>query len=132
MWSQAETLFREAERIRWGFLEAAAACRGDNLFGHPSWGPPVNVVETAEAFWVVAGIPGVAEDEIAVRLDENHLVLSGRRAAGEEWARGPLHVLEMPFGPFERRLQLPADGRFELGATQLSRGLLFVEVKKRA
>jgi HSP20 family molecular chaperone IbpA len=43
-----------------------------------------------------------------------------------------LHVLELPFGPFERRVQLPAGGQFELGAMRLVRGLLFVEVKKRA
>ena len=130
MWTHAQTLFREAEKIHWSFLEAGAAARSDPLCGRPSWGPPVNIVETAAAIWVVAGVPGVAAEDIAASLEGDTLVLAGRRALTEEWTRGPVHVLEMPFGAFERRVKLPASGRFELGEVRLARGLLFVEVRK--
>ena len=130
MWSQAEKLLDEAGRIRWSLLEAAARVRSDPLCAQHSWGPPVNVVETHDAIWVVAALPGVAAAEIEVRIEGAWLVLAGRRSLSEEWTKGRLHILEIPYGPFERRVKLPMGNEFHVGETTFSQGLLLIELRK--
>lgn len=130
MWQQAEDLLQEAERIRWGFLESAASVRTDPLCGHPSWGPPVNVIETDEAFWVVTALPGIDAEQIKIRLEGEWLIFVGCRHLPEELRRGRMHAYEIPSGPFERRLRLPVGCRLQLGETKLSQGLLSIELRK--
>jgi HSP20 family molecular chaperone IbpA len=130
MWLQAESLLSEAEKIRWSFLESAAAARSDPLYGHPSWGPAVNVIETEEAFWVTAAIPGVEAEAIEIRIDDGWLILSGRRALPAEQQQGRPHIYEIPSGDFERRVRLPDGCRLEVGEKSLAQGLLSIELRK--
>jgi len=130
MWLQAENLLSEAERIRWGFLESAASARSDPFYGQPSWGPAVNVIETDDAFWVVAALPGVEADEVEIRILDAWLVISGRRGIPAALRTGRPHHFEIPSGPFERRVRLPEGFRLELGEKSLSLGLLQIELRK--
>jgi len=132
MWQQAQDLLSEAERIRWSFMESAAAARTDPLYGHPSWGPPLNVIETEEAFWVLASLPGVDGEEIEIRLEADFMVISGCRALPEGLKDGRPHVFEIPSGPFERRLRLPQGAKLQIGERTLARGILTIELRKLA
>ncbi len=130
MWQQAEDLLREAEKIRWSFLSSAAALRGDPLVGQSSWGPPVNVIETAEAFWILAALPGVEAGEVEIRIEDDcWLVIHGHRALRDDLRSGALRILEIPSGPFERRIRL-AGHRFLLGEKSLANGILTLELRK--
>lgn len=130
MWHQAEDLLHQAEKIRWSFLEAAAQARSDPLLGHPNWGPPVNVIETEEALWIIAALPGVEAEEVEIRIEDDLFVLMGRRTFPDTFRGGRLHAYEIPSGSFERRIRLPAGFRFKLGEKKLSQGILSVELKK--
>ncbi len=130
MWHQAEGLLHEAERIRWSFLESAAAARSEGLLGQSSWGPSMNVVEDEEALWVVTALPGVEVEEIEIQVQEEFLVISGQRSFPEHLRSGRVHIYEIPCGRFERRVRLPAGSRFLLGEKKLSRGLLSIELRK--
>ena len=131
VWQQAEDLLLEAEKIRWGFLSSAAALRSNPLVEHASWGPAVNVIETGDAFWILAALPGVETDQVQIRIEENGwLVLVGRRALRKDLKAGAIHILEIPTGSFERRIRLPEGFHFILGEKSLSNGILFIELKK--
>ncbi len=130
VWRQAEDLLHEAEKIRWSFLSSAAALRSDPLAGQASWGPTVNVVETEEAFWILAALPGVEPDQVEIRIEGAWLVLIGQRTFREELKEGTLHILEIPGGPFERRIRLPAGFQFILGEKTLAKGILSLELRK--
>jgi HSP20 family molecular chaperone IbpA len=125
MWKQAEDLLQEAEKIRLGFLESAAAVRSD-----PSWGPPVNVIETEESLWIVTALPGVEAEQIEIRIADEWLIITGQRTLPEELRRGRLHIFESPSGPFERRLRLPQRCKFQMGEKSLSKGMLFIQLRK--
>ncbi len=129
MWQHAEDLLNEADRIRRGFLETAIAARRDPLLGNASWGPPVNVIETEEAFWILASLPGVDADDVSIEIGEGVLTIEGRRGLPKELAAGRPHIIEIPCGRFARRVQLP-EGRFELGNKTLSQGVLWIELRK--
>ncbi len=129
MWQHAEDLLNEADRIRRGFLASAVAARADPSLGAASWGPAVNVVETEDAFWILAALPGVESDEVEIEVSGDLLTIRGRRMPCKEIGEGQLHIFEIPGGPFERRLHLPS-GRFQFGKKTLSRGILTIELRK--
>jgi HSP20 family protein len=133
IWQQAEDLLHEAEKIRWGFLSSAAALRGEALVGQSTWGPPINVIETAEAFWIQAALPGVEAGQVEIRIEgDGELVILGHRALRDDLKHGALRILEIPSGPFERRIRLPSGFRFILGEKSLEHGVLTIELRKVA
>jgi HSP20 family molecular chaperone IbpA len=96
-----------------------------------SWEPPINVVETNEALWVIAAIPGVKPDRVIVRLQDNYLTISGERPLPACCTEGELKIWEIPLGRFERQLG-PFSDVYSLVTerTKLDDGLLIVELRK--
>jgi HSP20 family protein len=67
--------------------------------------PPVDVIETVEAFVVVADLPGVAEQDVDVALDRNLLTVRARRGAETPAGFQELYREYMP-ADFERSFTL--------------------------
>lgn len=130
MWRQAEDLLHEAERIRWSFLQTAVSARSAPLLASASWGPAVNIVETPERFWIMVELPGIDPDEIQIALLDGWITLSGRRTLPAELREGQVHLLEIPGGPFERRIRMPPGAKVEPGARSLREGILLIEMRK--
>jgi HSP20 family protein len=129
---RANALLQQAERIQRNFLQVAVRSHYRVSPGRSSyWEPPINVVETDDAVWVIAAIPGVKPDRIEVRLDAGELTISGERPLPACCTEGELSTWEIPLGRFERRLA-PVDRRFPLSVakTSLQDGLLFIELRK--
>lgn len=98
--------------------------------GPRRWIPAMDLVETDDHFVLRADLPGVAEDDVKLELDERVLTLSGERKGAHEAEREGFHRVERPYGAFSRSLTLPdgidADG---VKAT-FDRGVLEVEIPK--
>ncbi len=123
MWSEAMAMLARAERLR---HEAFSPRRA---MGQPFWEPPIDILETeAEVLFVVA-LPGVRDEEIEVAIEGGALVVRGRRGLSPEARAAFVHRLELPRGPFERRIPLPA-GRYGALVRRLSQGCLFVSLRK--
>ncbi len=132
MWQQASDLLQKVERIRRNFLQIAAGVQYRTSHGRsPAWEPPVNVVETDESLWVIAGLPGVSADRVSVRLEGRELLIAGERPLPKCCNDGELKIWEIPLGRFERRLTL-IEGREALavGEVSLQNGLLIIELRK--
>ena len=132
MWQRASDLLQQVERIHRNFLQIAAGAQYRSSHGRsPAWEPPVNVIETDEALWVISAVPGVTADRLNVRLEGGQLVLAGERPLPRCCNDGDLKVWEIPLGRFERRLTLIA-GRdaLTLGEVSLQDGLLIIELRK--
>jgi HSP20 family protein len=73
-----------------------------------TWLPAVDVWETEEELVLSFDLPGIAEDEIAVELDDNVLTVSGRRERTSEHSSERFYRFERRFGTFSRSVTLPA------------------------
>ncbi len=74
--------------------------------GPVAWKPPVDLLETPDAYVITAELPGVNRDDLQIHMDEGHLMLSGvRRDRGGSCEQ--FHRLERGHGAFSRTIQLP-------------------------
>lgn len=124
MWSEALNLLAEADRLtRQGFRpgRAQAPC--------PTWEPPVDMLETADAVLVIAALPGVDADQAEAYIQDGVLVLSGQRVLPPELRTAEIHRLELPQGRFERRIPLPP-GHYDGVGRFSANGCLVVTLKK--
>ena len=115
----------EAERLHRRFFRLTASAHA-----RPVWEPPVDVFEDDREIIIVAALPGVAPERVDVALDQTGTMLI--RAESRIPFGGPgceVHRLEIPYGYFERRIQLPA-GRYELGSRQFVDGCLTFTMRK--
>ena len=93
------------------------------------WLPPLDVSESEEEIRLVLDLPGVAQEEIAVEVDEGTLTVSGTRARerreGERFYRAERRV-----GSFGRSVPLPAG--IDEGAIQadVRDGVLEIRIPK--
>jgi HSP20 family protein len=133
IWQRANALLQQAERIQRNFLQIAERSHYRAFQGRgPSWEPPINVIETDDAVWVIAAIPGVKPERIEVRLNAGEVTISGERPLPPCCTEGRVSIWEIPLGRFERRL-VPLDRRYPLsvGETSLRDGLLIIELRKQ-
>lgn len=134
LWQRASDLLQQAERIQRNFLQIAAGAHYRASHGRIScWEPPVNVVETDESLWVISALPGVATDQVEVRLEGRELVIAGERPLPRCCDDGELKIWEIPLGRFERRLRLvPSEQALSVGEISFRDGLLIIELRKHA
>jgi HSP20 family protein len=100
---------------------------GDAL---PGFSPQLDVRETESEIVVRAELPGLAEEDVEVFLDEDVLVLKGeKRSASDEEREGLRHV-ETRSGSFERRLRLSAPVKADAVKASFQRGVLTVTLPK--
>ena len=104
MWSDALSLLDRADRMHRQFFRPAAA-------RVPTWEPPMDVVETADAVRVTVALPGVAPETVKIGTESDAVTVSARRAfplsSHESECGARIHSLEIPHGRFERRIGLP-------------------------
>jgi HSP20 family protein len=72
-----------------------------------AWTPAVDIYETPEHVVLRADLPGIAEKDIDVRIENNVLVLRGERKFLKEAKEEDYHRIERSYGVFSRTFQLP-------------------------
>ena len=125
MWEQAFDMLDEAERLHRQFFQLAPQ-RGDA----PAWAPPVDVLETRECLLVVIALPGVAPEHIQVIADAGTLSVVAERPL-PRLGGAELRRLEIPYGRFERRLDLPS-GHYEIERRDVEHGCLRLTLRRLA
>ncbi|MDD1654416.1 MAG: Hsp20/alpha crystallin family protein [Methanomicrobiales archaeon] len=93
----------------------------------------VDVREHDDEVVVVADLPGVEKDDVAIQLvDPRTLQISSeRRAEQEEKAEG-YYMKERRFGSMDRLIRLPASVTEDGGSASFTNGVLEVRLKKTA
>jgi HSP20 family protein len=125
MWDEALELLERADRMQRQFFQLSAqrnAC--------PTWEPPADIFETERQFIVVVALPGVAIDQLVVSLDGQALVVRGQRSMPDLGDSALIHRIELPYGRFERRIDLPMR-QLSLGSRSLRDGCLLMALDKR-
>ncbi|MGZ8496453.1 MAG: Hsp20/alpha crystallin family protein [Candidatus Binatia bacterium] len=128
---QASNLMEQADRIERNFLQIAAGHHLALNSPAAASAPPVNVVETDQACWVITALPGADADRIDIRLQGNELIIAGMRRLPTCCAQGELKIWEIPLGRFERRLRLTPGVTLTIGDTRFEDGLFIAQINKR-
>ena len=107
----------------------------DTLFeaggrAHQRWVPAMDLVETDDHFVLRADLPGVAEEDVKVELEDNVLTLSGERRHEQEVKKGGYYRIERASGTFARSLTLPEGIDPEAVDASFDKGVLEVRIPK--
>ncbi len=124
MWAQACDLLDQADRMHRQFFRLAASGRTRAV-----WEPPVDVFEDEREIIIVAALPGVSAERVEVALGSGVLVLRAESRLPFAGARGAVRRLEIPYGSFERRIQLP-DLAFAAVTREFTDGCLILRLRK--
>ena len=73
----------------------------------PTWRPPVEVYETADALVVAAEIAGLREEQIEVVVGDNVMSIRGERSPAACEERRSVHTMGILYGPFAADVYLP-------------------------
>jgi HSP20 family protein len=124
MWAQACDLLDEAERMHRQFFRLTASERAQAV-----WEPPVDVFEDEREIIVIVALPGVPDERVEITLESGMLVVRADRRMPFAGSRRAVRRLEIPYGYFERRIQLP-DMRFEASTREFRDGCLILTLRK--
>jgi HSP20 family protein len=124
MWTEACQLIEQAERLHRQFFRLGTP-RG----ARTAWEPPVNVFEDDEYFLIMVALPGVPPECVEVLTDSSSIIVRASCTAAFGAQVRTIRRLEIPYGYFERRIQLPAIA-FELVQRELVNGCLILNLRK--
>lgn len=91
--------------------------------------PPTNVLETKESFVVRAEVPGLAESDVSVSVEDDALVIRGERKVDVPEGY-KVHLRERQAYAFTRKLPLPARVASDAVTATLKDGVLTVTLPK--
>jgi HSP20 family protein len=94
------------------------------------WIPAMDLVETADHYVLRADLPGLADEDVNVQLEDNVLTISGERKAKHEQHEEGYYRIERAFGSFARSLTLPDGIDPDAVQAQFDRGVLEIRIPK--
>lgn len=121
MWAKACAAMERAERLRRQFFHHNA----------PHWEAPIDVFETDNALTILIALPGVELETVKVTLNTGTLIVTGERPLPHELQQARILRMEIPYGRFERRIELPPLP-FEISGRHLANGCLLLRLEKGA
>lgn len=121
MWADAVKAMERAERLRRQFFHQAT----------PHWEAPIDVFETEESLIILIALPGVELERVSVTLTAGTLVVRGERPLPRELQKARILRMEIPYGRFERRIELPPVP-VQISGRHLANGCLLLNLKKGA
>jgi HSP20 family protein len=124
MWDEAVQALEQAERRRRQFCGLSAARPAQ-----PLWEPPADVFESESELLVCVALPGVRPDSVSVQVAASGVIVSAERQLPAEVSRLRVHRLEIPYGRFERQLELTS-GRYVVIESRLVDGCLMLRLGK--
>ena len=96
--------------------------------GPAGWTPPVDLLETTDAYVIIAELPGVERHELTISMhDDGRVTFAGvrRERAGDEY-----HRVERGHGTFSRTFHLPIPVDGDRITADLRDGILTVTCPK--
>jgi len=94
------------------------------------WIPPMDLVETDDHYVLRADLPGLADEDVNVQLEDNELTISGERTSEHEQQQEGYYRLERAFGSFSRSLTLPEGVDPDGVQAHFERGVLEIQIPK--
>jgi len=94
--------------------------------------PPVDVYEDGQKIVLKLEVPGVKQDDLDIRVENNTLTVRGERKFEKEEKEENFHRIERRYGSFFRAFTLPTTVDTENVQANYDSGILKLELDKRA
>jgi HSP20 family protein len=94
--------------------------------------PPVDVYEDEHKIVLKLEVPGIKQEDLDVRLENNTLTVRGERKFEKEEKEDNFHRIERRYGAFSRAFTLPTSVDSENVKAEYDSGVLKLELNKRA
>ena len=72
-----------------------------------NWNPAIDIYDSGSEVVIQAELPGIKKEDINVRVENNLLVLNGKKERTQEIDNNDYYRLERGYGSFSRSYQLP-------------------------
>lgn len=96
-----------------------------------TWAPSVDIYETENELVLTAELPGIKEDDIEIKLEDNTLTIKGDRRFEKETKEENYHRIERSYGSFLRSFTLPAYIEQEKIEAEHENGVLKIAMPKK-
>jgi HSP20 family protein len=127
---ELHTLQSEMNRLFNTFFDTPTGGGGSGGGAARRWVPAMDLLETDDHFVLKADLPGLAEGDVNIEVQENVLTLSGERRFEHEVKKDGFYRLERAAGQFSRSLTLPEGVDPDAIAATFDRGVLEVRIPK--
>jgi HSP20 family protein len=127
---ELSSLQHEVNRLFGSFFDPQGGAGNGNGVALRGWVPAVDLVEEGEHYVLRADLPGVAEDDVNVEVEDNVLTVSGERKSEHEDRGDGYRRIERSSGSFSRSLTLPEGVDPDSIQARFERGVLEVTVPK--
>ena len=94
--------------------------------------PSLDIKDTDEKYIVSIEVPGVAKEDVDIRIEGNTLTISGEKKQEKKQDKENYHCIERHYGSFERMLTLPHDADADNIDARFKDGVLTVNIKRKA
>ena len=94
------------------------------------WAPPMDLVEADNHFVLKADLPGLADDDVNIEVQDGTLTISGERKSETEKREKGWYRVERSFGRFSRSLTLPEGINPDAVEASFDKGVLEVRIPK--
>lgn len=92
--------------------------------------PEIDVSETDKAYKVCADLPGVSEQDLDVRIEQDVLTIRAERKQERKEDQEDYHLVERSHGMFQRSLRLPSNVDADNVQARFRDGVLTITVPK--
>ena len=94
--------------------------------------PSLDIKETDENYVVSVEIPGVAKEDVDIRIDGDTLTIHGEKKQEKKEDKENYHCVERHYGSFERMLTIPEDANADNIDAKFKDGVLTINIKRQA
>ena len=129
-WEPFEGLNKVQSRISDLFEEAFDRSRLPHTLNSGVWYPPVDILESKEAYLIRAELPGMKREDFHLEIEDGILTLSGERKSEEVTNGAEYHRVERVSGKFSRSFYLPQTVKHDAIKATYRDGILEVYVPK--
>jgi HSP20 family protein len=119
----------EMNRLFNTFFDSPTPSNGGNAAVR-RWIPAMDVVETEDHFVLRADLPGLAENDVKIEVEDNVLTIAGERKSEHEQRSEGYYRVERAFGSFSRSLTLPEGVNADAVQASFGNGVLEVRIPK--
>jgi HSP20 family protein len=105
--------------------------RDEALMSSGAFVPPVDIYEDQHGIQLKLEVPGIAEKDLNINVENNVLTVSGERKFEKEQKEENFHRIERRYGSFTRSFTLPNTVDTEKITADYNSGVLSIRLLKR-